>query len=293
MQTTKRNPYTFFDFAVTAILVIVIIVTLYPMYYVAISSVSDPGRLSRHMGPLLAPLGFSLSPYRHVFDNPMIGRGYINTLKYMSIGTCVNLVMTILAAFVLSRRGMLWGKLLRMMLVFTMVFTGGLIPFYLVVDRIGLNGHWLAVILPYAFNPMNVIIMRTSFQGVPESLEESAYLDGAREITVLMRIILPLSMPVVAVMILFYGVGHWNSWFSAMMFIKDRQQFPLQLVLREILIVNSTASMLTAESTADKAPMAESIKYATIMVSTVPILLVYPFLQKYFVQGVMVGAVKE
>jgi ABC-type sugar transport system, permease component len=293
MQTIKRKPFTLFDFVVTAILLFVVMITLYPIYYIAISSFSDPVRLSRHMGPLLGPLGFSFTPYRHVFDNPMIGRGYLNTLKYMTVGTCVNLVMTILAAFVLSRRGLLWGKLFRMMLVFAMVFTGGLIPFYLVVDRAGLSGHWLAVILPYAFNPMNVVIMRTSFQGVPDSLEESAYLDGARELTVLVRIILPLSMPVVAVMVLFYSVGHWNSWFSAMMFIKNRQEFPLQLILREILIINSTASMLTAESTADKAPMADSIKYATIMVSTLPILLVYPFLQKFFVKGVMVGAIKE
>lgn len=293
MQSSKRKPFTAFDLVVTIILLFVIVVTLYPMYYVAICSFSDPVQLSRHMGPMIRPLGFSLAPYKHVFDNPMILRGYMNTLKYMTVGTCVNLVMTILAAFVLSRKGLLWGKTMRMMLVLAMVLTGGLIPFYLVVDRVGLSGHWLAVILPYAFNPMNVVIMRTSFQGVPESLEESAYLDGAKELTVLTRIILPLSMPVVAVMILFYGVGHWNSWFSAMMFIKDRQQFPLQLVLREILIINSTASMLTAESTADKAPMADNIKYATIMVSTVPILLVYPFLQKYFVQGVMIGAVKE
>jgi len=284
---------TLFDGAVVCLLALVILITLYPVYYVLISSISDPVRRAQHHGALLLPIGFSLAPYAHVFENPMILRGYANTLLYVTVGTAVNLAMTILAAFVLSRKGLFWGKLLRMGLVFTMIFSGGLIPFYLVVDAAGLNGHWLAVILPYAFNPMNVVIMRTSFQGIPESLEESAYLDGARELAVIFRIILPLSMPVVAVMILFYGVGHWNSWFSAMMFIKQRQQFPLQLILREILIINSTSSMLTAVDSADKAPISESVKYATIVISTLPILCVYPFLQRYFIKGIMIGAVKE
>ncbi len=289
----KMNRMTSFDAVIIVILSIVILVTLYPMYYVAISSVSNPTRLISHQGPLFYPLGIDFSSYKLVFDNPMISRGYINTILYVIVGTTVNVTMTILGAFVLSRKGLYWGKLLRLMVVFTLFFSSGLIPFYLVVDKVGLMGNWLAVIVPYAINPMNLIIMRTSFMTIPQSLEEAARLDGAKEIYVLFRIIVPLSMPIIAVMILFYGVGHWSSWFSAMIFIKKREMFPLQLILREILITNSTESMMTSVGGSDKAPLTETIKYATIIVATVPILLVYPFLQKYFIKGVMVGAIKE
>ncbi|GHU75348.1 sugar ABC transporter permease [Clostridia bacterium] len=282
-----------FDWVIGVLMAFVIVVTLYPMYYVFCASISESNRLSQHMGVLLYPLGFKVGAYRLVFDNPMILRGYMNTLLYVVLGTSLNVAVTILSAFVLSRKGLFWGKTLRMLLVVTMFFSGGMIPFYLVVDALGLNGKWWAVILPYLLNPMNVVIMRTSFEGVPPSLEESVYIDGAREFTLLTRIIVPLSMPVIAVMILFYGVGHWNSWFSAMMFIKDRQHFPLQLILREILIVNSTSDMTTAVESADKAQIAESVKYASIVISTLPILCVYPFLQKYFTKGVMIGAIKE
>ncbi|MGN0971925.1 MAG: carbohydrate ABC transporter permease [Aristaeellaceae bacterium] len=288
-----RNKRTLFDFVLGGLMLLVIVVTLYPMYYVICSSVSDPVRLSSNMGVLWHPLGFQTEAYRLVFNNPMILRSYLNTLLYVALGTTLNVTSTILTAFVLSRKGLFWGKFLRMMLVVTMFFSGGMIPFYLVVDKLGLNGNWLAVIIPYLFNPMNVVIMRTSFEGVPASLEESAYLDGANDFTVLGRIVVPLSMPVIAVMILFYGVGHWNSWFSAMMFIRDRHWFPLQLILREILIVNSTSDMTTSMNTMDKAQIAENVKYATIVISTLPILCVYPFLQKYFTKGIMIGAVKE
>lgn len=289
----REKKHSLFDFGLNGLMLLIIIVTLYPMYYIICSSISDPIRLSSYMGILWRPLGFQVNAYRLVFENPMILRSYLNTLLYVSLGTTLNVLSTILTAYVLSRKGLFWGKPLRIMLVITMFFSSGMIPFYLVVDLLGLNGSWLAVILPYLFNPMNVVIMRTSFEGVPVSLEESAYLDGANDFTVLVRIIVPLSMPVVAVMILFYGVGHWNSWFSAMMFIKDRRWFPLQLILREILIVNSTSDMTTAAGAADKAQIAESIKYATIVISTLPILCIYPYLQKYFTKGIMIGAVKE
>ena len=289
----KWNRWTLYDTVVSTILFVVILVTLYPMYYVFIASISDPAQLVSYLGPLFTPLGIDFSSYAMVFENPMVGRGYLNTLLYMTVGTVVNVSLTILGAYVLSRKKLFWGRALRFLVVFTMFFSGGMIPFYLTVDAVGLSGHWLAVILPYAVNPMNLIIMRTSFLSVPPSLEESACLDGATAVTVLTRIIIPLSMPVVAVMILFYGVGHWNSWFSAMMFIREREQLPLQMILREILILNSTESMMTGTSTADKAPLTETVKYATIMVATLPFLFVYPFLQRYFVKGVMVGAVKE
>lgn len=289
----KLKRLTSFDIVVMIVIGLIMLATLYPMYYIAVASISQPSQLISHQGALFAPLGIDFSSYKMVFDNPMVGRGYLNTILYVLAGTTINVGMTILGAYVLSRKGLFWGKLLRFMVVFTLFFSGGMIPFYLTVENVGLMDNWLAVIVPYAINPMNLIIMRSSFMSVPLSLEESAKLDGANDWVLLTKIIAPLSMPVIAVMILFYGVGHWNSWFSAMMFLRDRKQFPLQLILREILLMNSTEGMMTAASTADKAPLTETIKYASIMVATVPILFVYPFLQRFFVQGVTVGAVKE
>jgi putative aldouronate transport system permease protein len=176
--------------------------------------------------------------------------------------------------------------------VFTMFFHGGLIPLYLIVKNVGLINSLWSTIVPFAVSTFNLIIMRTSFSAIPESLEESAKIDGANHLTILFRIILPLSKPVVAVMILYYAVEKWNAWFYASIFLKDRDLFPLQLVLREILIANSTDNMATGASSADQFMIGETIKYATIIVATVPILCVYPFVQKYFEKGVMIGAVK-
>jgi putative aldouronate transport system permease protein len=200
--------------------------------------------------------------------------------------------MTSFGAYALSRQHVMWKNPVMFLIVFTMFFSGGLIPTYLLIQDLGmLNTRW-ALIIPSAMSAYNLIIMRTSFQSVPVSLEESAKLDGASDFTVLFRVILPLSMPVVAVMILFYGVAHWNSWFSALIYLRKRELYPLQLILREILITSSTESMMTSVGGADKTPIGETIKYATIIVATGPILLLYPFLQKYFVKGVMIGAIK-
>ena len=173
------------------------------------------------------------------------------------------------------------------------MFSGGLIPFYLVVRDLGLADTRMALILPTLISTYNLIIMRTSFAAIPVSLEESAKMDGATDFTVLFKIIIPLSMPVIAVMILFYGVGNWNSWFNAMIFLKTREKYPLQLILREIILSSNTDSMTTDVSSADKELVTETVKYATIMVASLPIMCVYPFLQKYFVKGVMVGSLKE
>lgn len=277
----------------TVFMLLLMVVTLYPLVYVAFASVSSPEEMVRHTGILLRPLGFTTGAYKMVFDNPMILQSYGNTLFYVLAGTALNIVMTTLAAFLLSRRSFMIKNALMMFVVFTMFFNGGLIPNYLIVRSLGLYNTRLALILPTAISTYNLIIMRTSLLALPASLEESAKIDGASELTVLIKIILPLSMPIVAVMILFYGVGHWNSWFNAMIYLRNRELYPLQLILREILISSSTDSMMTNLSTSvDKEPVSEIVKYATIMVATVPILLVYPFLQKYFVKGVMIGAVK-
>lgn len=180
-----------------------------------------------------------------------------------------------------------------LMIIFTMYFQGGLIPRYLLVNNtLHLANNLLALILPGAISAWNLIVMRTNFEGIPDSLEESAKLDGANDFVILFRIILPLSKAVLAVMVLFYGVSHWNAWFDAIIFLRERNLYPLQLILREILISNSTDTMTTSIVGYDQYAIGENIKYATIIVATVPILCIYPFIQKYFVKGVMVGAVK-
>lgn len=281
-----------FDFFNSLFMILLCLATLYPFLYVLIASLSDPAWAVQQRGLIWFPHGFNLDAYKLVFDNPMIKTGYMNTLFIVVVGTAINVFMTALGAYGLSRQNVMWKNPIMFFIVFTMFFSGGLIPTYLLVTNLGMLDTLWALIIPGAVSAFNLIIMRTSFQGIPISLEESAKLDGANDFTVLFRIILPLSMPVVAVMILFYGVGHWNSWFSAMIYLRNRELFPLQLVLREILITNSTDSMMTSVGAADKMPIGETIKYATIIVATIPILLLYPFLQKYFVKGVMIGALK-
>lgn len=282
-----------FDLANIACMLLIILLTLYPLYYVLMASLSDSKLLISHTGVLLKPLSFNLSAYERVLSNPNIGAGFRNTLIILIAGTAFNLLLTSIGAYSLSRKFML-RKAIMLMIIFTMFFSGGIIPNYLLVNNwLHLGDSYLALILPGAISTWNLIIMRTSFEAIPESLLEAARMDGAGELGIFYRIVLPLSMPVISVMILYYGVGYWNSWFNAMLYLRDRELFPLQLILREILVQNSTESMQLGSSTGDQQGIAESIKYATIMVATLPIILLYPFLQKYFVKGVMVGALKE
>jgi len=268
-------------------------VTLYPLLYVAFASVSDPAAFMQFRGVLFKPLGFTVEAYRRVFDNPMILIGYRNTLFYVIAGTSLNLLMTALGAYVLSRRNVPLIRPIMVGIVFTMFFSGGLIPTFLLVGRtLGLMDTPWALIVPVAISTYNLIIMRTGFEAVPYELEEAARMDGANDLDILFRIVLPLSKPVLAVIILFYAVAHWNAFFNAMVYLRTREWYPLQLILREILIVNATDSMVTGGSTGDLIPIGETIKYATIVVATLPILCIYPFLQRYFAKGVMIGAIK-
>ncbi|HHV95896.1 MAG TPA: carbohydrate ABC transporter permease [Clostridiaceae bacterium] len=273
-------------------MIFLIIVTLYPLLYVIFASVSTPSRLIKHEGILLAPLGFQLGAYKLVFRNPMITKGYLNTLFVVTVGTTVNIIMTSLGAYVLSRKGLYWKNLMMFIIVFTMFFGGGMIPTYLLVRSLKLTDTLWALIVPGAISTYNMIIMRTSFMSIPDSLEESARIDGAKDLTILFKIVIPLSLPVIAVMILFYGVGHWNAWFSALIYLRKRELYPLQLILREVLISSDTTQMLAGLAGMDLEPIAETVKYATIVIATLPILCIYPFLQKYFVKGVMIGALK-
>ncbi len=270
-----------------------VIVTLYPMVYVLFASLSNSNALIMHSGLLVAPLGLNLGAYRLVFRNPAIVSGYINTAFIVIVGTILNLAVTSLGAFFLSRKNVLWKNVVMVVIVLTMFFDGGMIPFFLTVKRIGLVNTLWSVIVPFSVNTFYLIIMRTAFAAVPDSLEESAKIDGAGELVVLVRIILPVSLPVLAVMALYYGVDRWNSWFYSMVFLQKRTLFPLALVLREILIQNSTESMTAGLSTFDQASVGEAVKYATIIVTTLPILFVYPFLQRYFAKGILIGALKE
>jgi putative aldouronate transport system permease protein len=280
-----------FDIFNVLIMLLITIITLYPFMHVVFASFSDGSSLSAHQGLLLKPLGFSTEAYKMVFKYPMIGTGYLNTLKIVVVGVTLNILLTAIGAYFVSRKNVMWSKPVMLMIIVTMYFNGGLIPNYFNIKELGLYDTFWSLILPGAISTFNLIILRTAFYAVPDSLEESAKLEGANHFIILFRIILPLTMPTVAVLILYYAVGHWNSWFNAMIYLKSRTKFPLQLILREILIQNDTTSM-TAGDPGDKLAIAETIRYATIVVATVPILCVYPFLQKYFAKGVMVGAVK-
>ncbi|MEJ9219963.1 carbohydrate ABC transporter permease [Paenibacillus glucanolyticus] len=293
MRTSKSISEVIFDAANVILLCLLSIVTLYPFLYVLFASISTPAEFVQHRGILLWPKGFSLDSYRMVFENPNIIRSYLNTIFYVAVGTTLNILMTALGAYGLSRKNVMWKSTIMMLIVMTMFFDGGLIPKYLLMKNIGMLDTYWALIIPSAMTTWNLIIMRTAFQGVPDALEESARIDGANDWTILFRIIIPLSLPVIAVMVLFYGVWHWNKWFDALIYLRDRNLFPLQLILREILIQNDTNSMMTSVGGGDRMPVGETIKYATIMVATLPILFLYPFLQKYFVKGVMIGAIKE
>jgi len=281
-----------FDASNAAILVLLSFLTLYPFLYVVFASVSNPTEFIQHRGMLLWPKGFTLDAYNMVFKNPNILRSYANTLIYVVVGTSINIFLTALGAYGLSRNNVMWKNFIMMFIVMTMFFDGGLIPRYLLVRNLGMVDTMWALIIPGAISTWNLIVMRTAFQGVPVALEESARIDGANDWTILFRVVIPLSLPVIAVMVLFYGVAHWNAWFSAMIYLRSRDLFPLQLILREILVLNDTSNMMV-DVVGDRMPIGETIKYATIVVATVPILLLYPFLQKYFVKGVMIGAIKE
>ncbi len=294
-NTKIRTSFSYKMFTVfnTIFLTSLMVVTMYPMLYVVMASFSEGTALTSHSGFLFAPVGkATLAAYKAVFTNPNIMVGYRNTIFILIVGVSLQIFMTSIGAYVLSRKKFALKNHIMFFITFTMFFQGGLIPFYLLVKDLNLINNIFALILPFMISAYNLIIMRTSFQEIPDSLEESAKLDGASHFAIYSKIVMPLSKPVLAVMVLYYGVGVWNGWFWASVFIRNRALFPLQLVLREILISNDVSSMTQGSTGADVAAIAESIKFATIVVATLPVLMVYPFLQKYFAKGVMIGAIK-
>ena len=275
------------------LLILMTIVFFYPMWHCLMASVSNPTALIGYRGFLFTPIGFSLEGYKAVLKNQNILTGYGNTLFYTLVGSSINVLLTIIGGYCLSRRSLMWKTPITLLVVFTMYVDFGLIPAFLNVRDLGLHNTRWAIILPEAINTYNLIVMRTAFGSISPSLEESAKLDGANEITILFRILLPLAKATIAVVALFYAVGHWNNWYSAMIYLQDRSKYPLQLFLREILIANSQTLGTQTNSRLDVVQhLDELIKYCSIVVATVPILIVYPFAQKYFVSGIMIGAVK-
>ena len=282
-----------FDFCNVLFMIAMIFITLYPFWYVVCCSMSNSDYLIGDKGLMLLPKGFDLSAYRQVLANPNILTGYANTLFVVVVGTSTNIIMTSIGAFVVTRQRFALKRPMMIMMLITMYFGGGLIPTYLVVFKyLGLGDSLWALILPGAISTYNLIIMKTNFLSIPRSLEEAATIDGANEIVQLFKIIIPLSLPIIAVMILFYGVAHWNSWFNALVYIRTPQKYPLQLRLREILLLNDSQNMTAGANATDKYNIGEGIRYATIIIATLPILCVYPFIQKYYVKGVMIGAIK-
>jgi putative aldouronate transport system permease protein len=276
------------------------LICFYPILHVIFASVSDPMELLSHRGLLLGPVGkATLNGYRIIFKDNSILVGFKNTLIYVGLGTAVNMVITICGAYALSRRDLLLKGPIMILITITMFFGGGLIPWYLLMRQIGMHNNIASMVLPTALNTWNMIIMRTGFQSFPYELEEAAYIDGASDARVLLRVILPLSKPVLAVIFLYYMVGNWNSWFNAMVLLEDRAKFPLQLLLKEVLVMNDTSAAsvgsaggVIVDGIQGSAAYRELVKYATTVVATLPILCVYPFLQKYFVKGVYVGSIK-
>ncbi|MBR0463063.1 MAG: carbohydrate ABC transporter permease [Clostridia bacterium] len=264
-----------------------------PIWHVAMGSISDPLKLSASTGLFFLPKGkMTLGGYRLVMQNPTILRSYVNTFIYVFCSTLFGTLLNILAAYVTSRKDLRYKSPIVFMIAFTMIFQGGLIPNYMLVKNLGwLNTRW-ALIIPGAIWAYNVIIMRTSFQAIPDGLCEAALIDGAGHFRILTSIVLPVSKSIVAVVALFYGIQHWNAWFNAAIYLKDRELFPLQLTLREIVLLSTEQSIIADADGQDVMIYRPLIKYATIMVSVIPMMLVYPFVQKYFVTGVMIGSIK-
>lgn len=279
------------------LLVIILIIIIYPLWFVSIASISDPDLVNSGKVYLI-PRGISFEGYRRIFQDSEILMSYKNTVIYTTTGTLLNLVLTLMCAYALSKKKLYGRNVITFIFTFTMFFSGGLIPIYLVVKRLGLLNKIWALILPGAISMYNVIIARTFFQStIPEEIEESAMIDGSSVTNTFIKIILPLSKALISVLALSYAVGHWNSYFDALIYLTDRKLYPLQIILREILIENQmkvdmVSKGLMEESMRNKVKYASLIKYGVIIVSSLPVFMIYPFIQKYFVGGIMIGSLK-
>lgn len=288
-----------FQIANTTFLLLLVALILYPLLYIISASVSDPTYVNSGQMWLL-PKGFTLEGYNRVFQNRDIWTGYMNSILYTVGGVALNLLVTLPCAYALSRRNLAGRRLFTLLIVFTMFFSGGLIPTYLLVKSLGLVNTYGALILPSAASAINIVVSRTFFQGnVPQEMEEAAAMDGCSDFRLFVQIILPLSKALIAVMALFYGVGHWNQYFNALIYLSDRGLYPLQLFLREILVQQEVSAQMLAMGSdlnidmSAQTRISELIKYTVMIIAALPLLLVFPFVQKHFVQGVMIGSLKQ
>ena len=281
-----------FDVVNTIVLIALCFVTLYPMWYCLCASFTSTSYLSAHQGVLFWPHMFTTSAYRLAFTHPLLLSGYKNILILLLVSLPINIFLTLFTGYFLASKDVMLKPIIQFLIMFTMFFSGGMIPIFLNIRDLGLYNTLWSLILPGAISVYNCIICRTAIQAVPESLTESAYLDGANDLIIVFRITLPLIMPTIAVLLLYYGVGHWNAWFPASIYLQDNNKLPIQNIMRSILIANSDLLNASGSETDKVDDFAETIKYATIVLTTVPVLCIYPFLQKYFVKGVMIGAVK-
>ena len=278
------------DIFIYSFLIFLTIVTVYPMWYVVVASFSPASYIANQGSRLLWPGEFSLAAYKMAFEHRTLMLGFKNSILILVMSLPINLFLTLLCGYFMASTKMMWKKPIIYMMLFTMFFSGGLIPAYLNVKQLGLYDSLWALVLPGALSIYNANICKTAMEGIPESLSESAYIDGANDCQVLFKILVPLLKPTIAVLTLYYGVAHWNAWFNAMVYIDDKKLKPAQLILRNILVENQ--ALANEGGASEFSEYAEAIQYSAIVIITVPILCVYPFLQKHFAKGVMIGAVK-
>lgn len=297
----KTNFDRVFDILNIIFMAIILFIMLYPLYYTIIASFSEPKEVALG-NVVLVPKGFTIEAYENVFKNKQIWIGYRNSLLYAAFGTLFNLLLTIPTAYALSKKDLPGNTSISWIFLFTMYFSGGLIPTYLLVKSIGLVDKPYTLIILNGISIFNVIVSRVYYEtSIPQSLYEAAYIDGSNELHSFFTIALPLSKPIIAVIALYYAVGHWNSYFTALVYTSSRDYQPLQLVLRQILILNqqliskidfSSDDGSAAEVAMRMAYMAQSMKYSIIIIASLPMIIMYPFVQKYFVKGVMIGSIK-
>lgn len=283
----------FFLTGIYLFLFVILIIVAYPLLYILSSSFSSPSAVTAGKVWLL-PVEFSIDGYKAVFANRAVMVGYANSVFYTVAGTTINVILTVLLGYTLSRKTFYGRNVIMMMLVFTMIFEGGLIPFYLTVRELGLTGTRWALLIPNAMAVFQVIIARTFFMStIPEELYDAALIDGSSDVNFLTRIVIPMSKPIIAVMILMYAVGHWNAYFHALIFLNSDDMMPLQIILRRILIMNQV-EMASMDNVAAQArlDLSQMLKYSLIVVASGPILILYPFIQRYFVQGMLLGSLK-
>ncbi|WP_413237995.1 carbohydrate ABC transporter permease [Paenibacillus sp. 1P07SE] len=283
-----KATFDIYQWIIGLILLLISITMLYPFIYMLAVSLSSDYHVMRG-DVTIWPKGWTLKSYRLVLEDSRIFTAYLNTFIYVSLGTVIALVTTAMGAYALGKRGMVMHKPLTLMVIFTMLFNGGMIPTFLVVQELGLIDTIWAMVLPGAVSVWNLIIMRTFFANIPKELEESGKIDGLNEIGIFTKIVLPLSKPALATIGLFYAVALWNNFYMALLYLRTESMFPLQVILRNIVLAGEFDGGGVG---GDEVIVEESLKYATILVSTLPILLLYPFLQKYFVKGAMIGSVK-